>query len=186
MLTEDTENVNRLKPQPYVLELLNYKTSGKLLDVGAGWGRNSLFLAKAGFQVTSLEPDADELATLKANIAEQGLAITALPTDLSTIDFENQFDVVVCTMVLHFLASSEEIVDAIGKLKKATTKNGVHIVSVLHENTYVRRTHLFKPGELKSYYSDWKTLDHVEGPGPSIPEQEGRRFARSILITQKP
>lgn len=186
MLTEDNANIDPSKPQPYISEILNYKTGGKLLDVGAGWGRNSLFLAQKGFSVTAIEPDHKELSRLKESSTNLGLPITLLPTDLSSIDFKDDFDVVVCAMVLHFLKSQKEVEQAITQLKMATITSGIHLISVLHENTYAVRTYFFKPGELKSYYSDWEILDYFEGLGPRIPSEGGRQFTKSIIIARKP
>ena len=42
-----------LKPIPIVKSLLKYKSFGKVLDLEAGEGRNSIFLAGKGFDVTA-------------------------------------------------------------------------------------------------------------------------------------
>ena len=43
-------------PTNIVVNALKYINSGKVLDIGAGEGRNALFLAKHGFEECSVHP----------------------------------------------------------------------------------------------------------------------------------
>ena len=43
------------KPDKIVRLISKYKSFGEVLDLGAGEGKNSIFLAKGGFKVTSLD-----------------------------------------------------------------------------------------------------------------------------------
>jgi tellurite methyltransferase len=45
----------RLTSNRFVREFLDYKHSGKILDLGVSEGRNALFLAQNGFDVTGVD-----------------------------------------------------------------------------------------------------------------------------------
>ena len=49
-----------------------------LLDVGAGQGRNALYLARLGYRVDALEPSVDGAAQISAAAARTGLAIDVI------------------------------------------------------------------------------------------------------------
>lgn len=49
------ECVFGIEPTPVVKKVLEHITYGKVLDLGAGEGRNSLFLAENGFEVTAID-----------------------------------------------------------------------------------------------------------------------------------
>ncbi len=70
-------------------------TSGDALDIGAGEGRNALFLASRGLNVLAV--DQSEVGMQKAQrlAGERGLALRAQAVDLQEFDAEpNSFDVV--------------------------------------------------------------------------------------------
>jgi 2-polyprenyl-3-methyl-5-hydroxy-6-metoxy-1,4-benzoquinol methylase len=50
-----------INPAEIVERILKYKSSGSVLDIGAGQGRNSLFLAKSGFSVEAIDSSEEGL-----------------------------------------------------------------------------------------------------------------------------
>ena len=60
---------------------------GTALDIGMGQGRNSLFLAESGWQVTGIDISDEALDQAKASAEEAGLSLAALRADVSTYDY---------------------------------------------------------------------------------------------------
>ena len=60
-------NIEISEPGKIVYDILKYKNSGTVLDLGAGFGRHSLFLAHKGFIVTAVELVQDKLEKIKEN-----------------------------------------------------------------------------------------------------------------------
>ena len=56
-----------IEPTQIVKSLLKYKKLGKVLDLGAGEGRNSIFLAEKGFDVTAIDISEIGINKLKNN-----------------------------------------------------------------------------------------------------------------------
>lgn len=70
---------------------------GKALDIAAGEGRNSVFAASMGYEVTCM--DISEVALSKANALanEKNVNITTLSADLDNSSLpENEYDLVLC------------------------------------------------------------------------------------------
>lgn len=71
-------------PAPFLVQQLHRLPRGKALDVAAGGGRHSLFLAAQGYHVEALDRDAEVLAQLTTTAKK--LKLTTVST--TTIDLE--------------------------------------------------------------------------------------------------
>lgn len=95
-------------PAPFLVQQFHRLPKGKALDVAAGTGRHSLFLAAQGYQVDAIDRDAQALAHLSATARTRKLsAVTTRPTDLERPapyepDFGSEtYDVIVVFFYLH-------------------------------------------------------------------------------------
>jgi 2-polyprenyl-3-methyl-5-hydroxy-6-metoxy-1,4-benzoquinol methylase len=69
---------------------------GKALDFGMGEGRNSLYLAAQGWEVTGVDLSDFAVTVARQQAQQSGVAYTALAADLDTWDFGQQrWDLVV-------------------------------------------------------------------------------------------
>jgi len=74
---------------------------GHVLDLAMGEGRNGVFLAVNGFQVTGVDISQEGLKKAEALAAKQSATITTVVADLETYDIPlNTFDVIICTYYL--------------------------------------------------------------------------------------
>ncbi|NBB73017.1 MAG: methyltransferase domain-containing protein [Bacteroidetes bacterium] len=72
---------------------------GAVLALGAGEGRNAVFLAEQGFDVTALDYAAEGLRKLQALAAERGVSIDTIQADVTTWTPERLWDGVVATFL---------------------------------------------------------------------------------------
>ena len=68
------------------------------IDLGCGYGRNSLFLMNNGFNVTAVDWHRDCLASIK----RKSDRIITVQADLAKYDFVKEYDFILCTFVLHY------------------------------------------------------------------------------------
>ncbi len=92
---------------------------GKILDLGCGSGRDSLYFKNLGYEVTAVDGSIEICKQ-----AEKKIGQTVLNMMFNEIDFYNCFDGVwACASLLH--VPSDEIESVISKIEKSL-KNGGH------------------------------------------------------------
>ena len=123
LVKDNTHNIEFLVTQEYIKKYL--KKNDKILEVGAGTGRYSLYYAKEGYDVTAIEYVQHNLDILKSKIednmniiAEQGDAV-----DLSRFP-DNTFDMTLVFGPLYHLYNDEDINKAISEAIRVTKKDG--------------------------------------------------------------
>ncbi len=155
-----------IKPAPIMEFLLKHKKSGTVLDLGTGEGRNALFLAKHGFNVTAVDISREGIKKLERLALENKVRINTFVKDIRNFNFSENYDIILSFATLHFL-EKEEIERVIKKIKEHTSYNGFNVITVFtEENPNKNFSYLFKRNELKKYYSDWEILGYKERMTP--------------------
>jgi len=171
-----------------IKDILKYKRSGSVLDLGAGIGRNSFFLAKKGFSVTALDKDTEAILKLKKLAKKMDLKIKTMQNDLINFQNKQKYDVIIAINSLHFLKKSQ-IPKIITKIQSTTKANGLNVISVhTDKNPLGSRPYLFTSQELKRFYSEWKILKYKENLGlPYRTSLTGKiiRKHRAVIIARK-
>ena len=96
------------------------ETPLRVLDVGAGLGHMSLWLAERGHQVTLAEPAAPMLDGARARFAEAGRQATFIQAPWQDLpgQLTEPFDLVICHAVLEWLAEPETILAPLHQLSR--------------------------------------------------------------------
>jgi len=158
-------NIEITEPRQIVYDILKYKNSGKVLDLSAGYGNHSLFLTYKGFEVTAVEAEEKALKYLEGQANKLGVKISTIRQDIKKFESKRKYDVVIATMVLHFL-SEKDTEDMMKKIRDWTAVGGINVIcAYTNQNIANLRSYLFKVNELKEYYSDWEILEYDESLG---------------------
>ncbi|MCL5076577.1 MAG: class I SAM-dependent methyltransferase [Actinobacteria bacterium] len=87
-------------PNQLLVELTKGLASGSAVDLGAGEGRNSLWLASQGWDVTAVDLSDVALERLRSYAEEQNLFLTTIVSDIETYLGQGyQFDLVVMAYI---------------------------------------------------------------------------------------
>ncbi len=163
-------------PFPLLKDFLPLIPKGLALDIGCGLGQNSIFLAKNGFQVETIDINKKNLAFIKSCSKKMHLKIK---TELIDVRKKNlppkQYHLIIAIQSLVFLKKAEFKRMTV-KIKNALKENGIVIISgfniyddtferfkknykTVEENTYKTNNtkqywHFLKPNELKKLFKE--------------------------------
>jgi len=145
-------------------------------------------LAKKGFKVTAIDISKTGIKNLLQKTQKEKVKIDAKVKDILKFKFNKKYDIILCLNVLQFL-NKRQVYTLIKKIKKNTKKDGLNVVIAFNEkNPFKGFPFLFKKGELKDSYEDWKILRYKEIITPI--EQHGKegkphRHGISLIIAKK-
>ncbi len=165
------------EPSKYVKMISQYSSSGDVLDLGAGEGKNSFYLASLGFNVTAVEISTYAVKNFLNRMIEEGEKndfsdnINVICGDVKKIDnfINKKFDIIVAYGLLHCFNSRDEISEFLEKIKNLTIPGGINVISTFTDELpvpeiqdYLTPT-LLKKEEIKEYYKDWEVLNYENG-----------------------
>ena len=152
-----------------VLNAMSYIQPGKALDLGCGSGRNSLFLAARGFDVTAWDKNPNSIHNLQTICAAEGLEnLHIAAADLNTLRFDGEYDFILSTVVMMFLEAAT-IPGLIANMQRCTKPGGYNLIVAAMDTAdfpcSVGFPFAFKEGELRNYYEGWELVKYNEEPG---------------------
>ncbi len=187
--SEEGQLADFSQPSPLVVDALSNVQPGRVLDIGCENGRNSLYLAERGWQVTALDIDQAALANLAAVAKSKKLSIDIQNRDITKYQPAGQFEAIICLMTLHFL-SADDVPKVITAIQDWTTPGGLNIISAFtSDNPINTRPFLFAPQSLVEAYARWNVERYKEGltnwivpQGKTKPEQ----YMAARLVARRP
>ena len=130
LVIDNTHKIEFLVTKEYIDKYL--KNGDKILEIGAGTGRYSLYYASRGYDVTSIEYVQHNLDILRSKIddgmnirAEQGDAV-----DLSRFK-DDTFDMTLVLGPLYHLYDDNDINKAISEAIRVTKKDGIIMIAYI-------------------------------------------------------
>ena len=131
----------------YILDILKTLDNPKIIDVGAGTGKYSIYLNDLGYDVTAVELVKHNLMTLKSKNKDIK-SYLGNATNLSKFS-DNSYDMVLLFGPLYHLITTEEKLKALKEAKRIV-KNGGYILISYYMNEYAIITHGFKDNNILS------------------------------------
>jgi len=151
-----------LKPDKEIISILKYIKNGYVLDLGVGEGRNALFLAKKGFNVTGIDLSKTGINHFLKSSKAINVKVKAIIKDIIKFRFNKDYDIIISSSTLHFL-NEKHVYKIIKNMKAHTNKGGINFIKVFTvKNPAKNFPYLFKKNELKKIYKDWKILQYKE------------------------
>ncbi len=91
--------------------------NARVLDVGCGEGRNSLYFIQQGYDYTGIDSDASKISLIEYLTQQSGQGRTVfLNEDLSEFTSGKPFDFIICSRMLHFSEDEQMFHTSIQKL----------------------------------------------------------------------
>ena len=164
-----TDKYGMTRTHSEVLHAATLIAPGKALDLGCGNGRNSLYLAANGFDVTAWDKNPASISNLERIRQAEGLEnLRTAIKDLNALSFDGEYDFILSTVVMMFL-DAKTIPGLIANMQRCTRPGGYNlIVAAMDTDDYpcsVGFPFAFKPEELRNYYAGWALLKYNEDVG---------------------
>jgi len=167
LYSQNTSIFGQGKPEKIVVDILKHSQSGSVLEIGAGEGRNAIFLAENGFEVAVQDISEVGIEKIRRIAKEKNISIKTEVGDITKMRFDRSFDVIIATFVLHHLQKIAAI-NLLKKIQDSTNLNGLNVVisfikegDLFQKNINTKKFFVEK-GELRSLYGHWNILEYKE------------------------
>ena len=159
----------------------------RVLDLGCGEGRDSVFFAARGFVVTGVDASAAGLRKAERLALERGIEVRWLQGDMARVALDGAFDLVYSCGAIHYVPRRERA-RLLPRLKALTRPGGHHAHIVFTDRSiYVEKGEVidyFAPGELARAYPDWRILRLEEQMIPCAQDGTPHRHSVEVLIAK--
>jgi len=166
-------------PYKELQDYFNERTRrGTLLDLGCGQGRDSIFLASLGYQVTAVDISKAGIDQMVKKAQTMGLEIDGIVNDIQTLKLQRKFDVILFDMLLHGFEDSTQL-ELLRKYSNYLNQDG--ILCIIYPDDF-RVDHFMKM--LKSFRTSWNLLNEITIN--DIPKIEGEtiEYKFKMMIAQ--
>jgi len=166
------------RPTKLVEETARRLKPGRVLDLACGAGRNALWLAQNGWDVTAVDGASSAIEILALRARELSVFVKTVVADLQRGEYEipsNTWDFIT---ICYYLQRN-----LIQRAKQGVRPGGtllviVHIIEAGEEPTESR----LRPGELEAYFADWQIVHRYQGK----PDDPSHRRSAAEVVARKP
>jgi tellurite methyltransferase len=163
-LWHETDTRYQAAPSQLAVDILRMRPPTKrvrVLHVSCGKGRDTLFLARNGYDVTAFDKSEAAVRMCKELLDSNDQTANVFCADMNDFRVADEYDIVFSTGVLHWTPPDrrQEIFD---EYKRHTVNGGLNLWNAFVQKPFIEPAPDLKPGfvdfhtgELFGYYSDW-------------------------------
>ena len=145
---------------PFLQDHVDLLPKGQVLDLAMGEGRNGIYLATQGFDVTGVDVSDEGLKKAQALATKHRVTITTVVADLETYKIPaNTFDVIICSYYLQR--------DLFPQIAEALKPSGIALIETytvdhLQYHPGFNKAYLLEPNELLTMLPGLRVLRYQE------------------------
>ena len=164
------------KPNALLVAAVEGSDPGEALDVGMGQGRNAVFLARKGWQVTGFDPSAVGLAQARRGADAAGVEITTVQTGAEYFDFgRERWDFIAIIYPIEKVS--------VFRVREALRPGGLVVIEAPHKET-APYPHHYESNELLEIFRGFRILRYEDTTAIADWDLEQIRLVR--LVAEKP
>ncbi len=136
----------------------------KVLDIGCGEGKDAVFLARNGYNVTAFDASEQGLSKARELADINGVKIDFFKADVRDFRLDTNYDIIFSSGIFHYIPH-ELRESVVNNLKAHTTPNGINVINVFVQKPFIPLppdsekgefvVDSWKSGELFMYFYDW-------------------------------
>lgn len=166
----------------------------KVIDIGCGEGKDAVFLARNGYDVTAFDASEQGLSKARELADTYGVKVDFFKADVRDFRLEANYDIIFSSGVFHYIPL-ELRENVVNNLKAHTTANGINVVNVFVEKPFIplppdtEKSEFvvdnWKSGELFMYYHDWLFHKNEEWIFDCDSSGTPHKHCMDVLIAEK-
>ncbi len=140
----------------------------KLLDIGCGEGKDAVFFARCGYDVSAFDASEAGIEKVKRLAAKANVFVNAFVADIWNYRLDCSYDILYSSGALHYI-KPELRDEIIGDYRMHTNTGGLHAFNVFVEKPFIapppekeEHAYFWRSGQLLAYYHDWFIEDFSE------------------------
>lgn len=162
-----------------LLQAVRTVSPGRALDLACGVGRNAIFLAAKGWNVTAVDSSNEALKRAGQRALDRGVEIAFVLADLENRQFRIEPDAY--SLICDFFYLQRDLFPSI---REGISPGGIFVAEIHLEDDNpnlkpMNPAFLLRSGELLSEFAGWK-IEHYDEAGSDGPEPNRRKTARLI------
>lgn len=151
-----------------VLKMMPPTKHLKILDIGCGEGKDAVFFARNGYDVTAFDIADAGIEKAKRLSEKVGIKVNLFKADILDYRLDSHFDIIYSSGVLNYI-KPEYRVELFQNYKQFTNSNGLHVHNVFVHKPFIEpppeketNSYTWYSGELITHYHDWLIQDCSE------------------------
>ncbi|OCT13352.1 XRE family transcriptional regulator [Paenibacillus pectinilyticus] len=151
-----------------LLQLMPPKQHLKLLDIGCGEGKDAVFFARNGYDVTAFDISDAGIEKTKRLADKIDVHVNVFKADILDFRLDSNFDIIYSSGVLNYI-KPEYRNELFNNYKQFTNSNGLHCLNVFVNKPFIgpppekeSNSYKWQSGELLAHYHDWLIKDTSE------------------------
>lgn len=151
-----------------VLQLYPPTKRLRLLDIGCGEGKDAVFFARNGYDVTAFDVSDAGIDKARRLADQAGVHVNVFKADLQDYRLSTSFDILYSSGVLHYI-KPELRQELFANYKQYTNEDGLHVFNVFVHKPFIApppekepNAHRWYSGELLGLYHDWQIEESSE------------------------
>ena len=147
-----------------VMKLLPPVQSYRVLDIGCGEGKDAVFFAKCGYDVTAFDNSEQGIEKAKKLARQNKTDVRFFKANLFDYRPDSEYDIILSSGTLHLIPQNIRM-EFFNSLKLHTSDIGINAVNVFVQKPFItpapdntqeeEQSHPWHSGELSGYYHDW-------------------------------
>jgi 2-polyprenyl-3-methyl-5-hydroxy-6-metoxy-1,4-benzoquinol methylase len=170
-------------PSALLVEAVRGLKPGTALDAGMGQGRNAVYLAREGWEVTGFDISGQALAVARTNAEKAGVRMNAVKAGYDQFDFGvEKWDLIV--LAFAWAPVSDPLF--VGRIRTSLRPGGRVVFEHMIKNEEGPEAKIVRrllPGQLKTCFSDFEIVRYEEtegigdwgGPGSQLVRMVARK-----------
>lgn len=166
----------------------------KLLDIGCGEGKDAVFFARCGYDVSAFDISNAGIEKTKRLAESARVHVNVFKANIRDYRLDSQYDILYSSGVLHYI-KPELRVEIFEDYRTHTSTDGIHAFNVFIQKPFIapppekeEHAHLWRSGQILTYYHDWYVEDFMEYVfecnSSGVPHKHAMNelYARNIVI----